>query len=68
MDGLSVLPNAIPAIVLAVGVILAWKQPVPADHALWHGGDPARGLYRHSAALSDTLCRGPAASDQRFAR
>ncbi len=27
MDGLSVLPNAIPAIVLAVGVILAWNSP-----------------------------------------
>jgi len=27
MDGLSVLPNAIPAIVLAVGIILAWNSP-----------------------------------------
>ncbi|HSP23606.1 MAG TPA: iron ABC transporter permease [Saliniramus sp.] len=27
MDALSVLPNAIPAIVLAVGVILAWNSP-----------------------------------------
>ena len=27
MDGLSVLPNAIPAMVLAVGVILAWNSP-----------------------------------------
>ncbi len=27
MDGLSVLPNAIPAIVLAVGLILAWNSP-----------------------------------------
>lgn len=27
MDGLSVLPNAIPAIVLAVGIILFWNSP-----------------------------------------
>lgn len=27
MDGLSMLPNAIPAIVLAVGIILAWNSP-----------------------------------------
>ncbi|MFN3661356.1 ABC transporter permease [Yoonia sp.] len=27
MDGLSVLPNAIPAIVLAVGIILVWNSP-----------------------------------------
>ncbi|MDM7459786.1 MAG: iron ABC transporter permease [Paracoccus sp. (in: a-proteobacteria)] len=27
MDGVSVLPNAIPAIVLAVGIILAWNSP-----------------------------------------
>ncbi|MFP4451016.1 MAG: ABC transporter permease [Rhodosalinus sp.] len=27
MDALSILPNAIPAIVLAVGVILAWNSP-----------------------------------------
>lgn len=27
MDGLSVLPNAIPAIVLSVGIILAWNSP-----------------------------------------
>lgn len=27
MDGLSILPNAIPAIVLAVGIILAWNSP-----------------------------------------
>lgn len=27
MDALSILPNAIPAIVLAVGIILAWNSP-----------------------------------------
>jgi iron(III) transport system permease protein len=28
LDGLTVLPNAIPGVVVAVGLILAWNQPV----------------------------------------
>ncbi len=68
IDVLTVLPNALPGIVVAVGLILAWNQPCAAGHTLQHVPDTAACLLLHPAAASGALYPGSSAADQRQSR
>ena len=41
LDVLTILPNSLPGIVVAVGLILAWNQPWLPFTPLQHRSDPA---------------------------